>query len=166
MFRFALTAYLSVAAIVAPLLCCCALEHAVASTPKTSCCGKSASTGGAARSVGGHAHHHHGHRHHGHAQGKPHAPKSVPAGVPAKHNPDSCPCDKHLSKLVAVLEHKAEVVSTAHTGIWGQLFHALPVDAISDASDITSAVQHHFLSGPPASLAGRDLLRAYHILRC
>ena len=45
-------------------------------------------------------------------------------------------------------------------------FFALPATILPEPYDASSGIKAQFLIGPPASLAGRELLRAYQILRC
>ena len=171
MFRFLLTTYLCLGAAFAPLLCCCALQHH-STTPSTGlCCHNSA-----ADSARKHDHHRGEHQaHHRHDGDNGHGSAAQVAtdkeqpgdeGTSKQPDPDSCPCGKQLLKLATVSTPKAQFSSGDITTTWLHLLFVLPVSAVSDATDVASAASHRFRDGPPVSLAGRDMLRAYQIMRC
>ena len=163
MFRLLLTAYLCLGAVFAPLLCCCALEHGARTSSARTCCGKSTATTSPSKA---HAHHHdHAHYHPGGHRHAGHELAGTPASrVPDHHTPDSCPCDK--LKFAAVRAEKVDVASGDGLAAWAYDVLALSTEDISDTSDVVSATSVRFTNGPPASLFGRGMLRAYHILRC
>lgn len=148
MFRLLITAYLCLGAVFAPLLCCCAVEHSMNSSPVRACCKAAAKT-------------------HGQASRTTHqAPLAQAALLPGRHHSGSCLCDKHPLKATAARTHKVEVPSGDGVAAWAHDALAPSSDAVRDPSDIVSATSMRFTNGPPASLFGRDMLRAFSILRC
>lgn len=169
MIRFALTAYLSLMAALGPALCCCNLRHLLAGSDTSSCCGKmhaKASPGadrhghshhGHSHAHGDHAHHHHAHHHHAHAPGPASPVDSNP--LPQNHDGKDCPCGGQ-DELIAVGANDAKAPVLQNHG--ALLFAvALPIQPQASAVEATSIPQVR-----PSLLAGRELLRAYQIMRC
>lgn len=137
MFRVVLTAYLCFAAFCGPLFCCCALGHATTTQAgeQPSCCGKSSAK----------------------TNDDPRSPRD--------HAPGSCPCRKHHSTMTGAVVAKTDVSSDALGPTFFTDFFAFPASILPEPHDVSSGTKAKFLIGPPASLAGRELLRAYQILR-
>jgi hypothetical protein len=84
---------------------------------------------------------------------------------PRDHAPDSCPC-RHNSTMTGAEAAKADVFRHAVGPTFFTDCIAFPASILPEPYDMTSGTKQQFLIGPPASLAGRELLRAYRILRC
>ena len=171
MFRVALTAYLSFTAALGPLLCCCSLGQLVPITHSSNCCRKAESL--AAKTI---SHHHHGHSHHSHdhhdnngvantgstSASKPELP------VDHSNNPlprDPCPC-QHQSQMAALTSFQNSGLQISMDGLSSIEYLAISY-SLRLSHALSFKLEISFLSnGPPASLFGREMLRAYHILRC
>lgn len=162
MLRVAFIAYLCVTTVLGPSLCCCNAQQLVAMVEGAKCCGKPAHKELSVPEPRGHCSHHTD-AHHRHA--KPEAKDTEKSSdlPPAWHQHDkqSCPCGDHQAKLVATL-------TNAVHGNCGDLnCTGLPILEVG-----TPALPE--LHGDLAVLAaarathlyGRELLRAYQIMRC
>jgi len=162
MLRVAFITYLCLATVVGPSLCCCNARQLVAMVEGVKCCGKRAHAEVTAPQRHDHCSHH-GHAHHRHEA--PEVPTSEttkdipPAGH--QHEKQNCPCGEHHANLVAAL------TDVAH---WngGDLKNSI-LDGLANGT-LASPEVHGSLavstSGRPAHLYGREMLRAYQIMRC
>lgn len=166
MIRIAFVAYLCLMAALGPALCCCNLRQWLPGSESSLCCGKiglktdhGVHHHDGAHSHGKHSHKHDGHSHH-HANSTDSA--SVPANtdsLPQKHDGEECPCGRQ-DDLIAVGQDSTKVLDLQSHGTF--LFAvALPVKLQLDVVDAASIPQVR-----PALLAGREMLRAYQIMRC
>lgn len=164
MFRTALIAYLSLATAFGPLLCCCSMQKLFGATENTSCCKKS---------VAGQSERHchanaprakdHSH-HHGASQKAKDRAATEKAPIQHDHEGGECPCGRRHAKLLA----------SSNAPIAPQLIVDCPVfnwslpvdDCIPAQATITASIASMTARFRPADLYGREILRAYHILRC
>lgn len=162
MLRSVLITYLCLATVVGPSLCCCNAQRLIAMVEGVKCCGKRAHS--EIPSPERHKHcSHHEHAHHHHA--KPELPNSEATKdiSPAEHQHDkqNCPCGEHHAKLVATLTVVANWngvdLQNSTLGILANLMLALPEVHVNVAVSTDER---------PAHLYGREMLRAYQIMRC
>ena len=162
MFRVALIAYLSLTTVFGPLLCCCNAQQLLSATDGLKkCCGKSAVLDTEAHAA--HAHHH-GHAHHGHAHSPAEkTPESKQAPLNNEHDGQDCPCGKHHASLVATVAAEGLQLKAVewHAQTWFVLITLLPKLPRIDAESASLIAQIR-----PADLYGREILRAYQIMRC
>lgn len=164
MIRVAFVAYLSMMAAIGPALCCCNLRHLVAGSDASTCCGKIASKSGSADDHAGHDHAGHNHKHGGHTHHHAKVADSAtpPAdtnSLPQRHDGEDCPCGRQ-DDLIAVGPEAANALDLQSHG--SLLFAvALPIQVQIFAAD-EAEIPHV----RPALLAGREMLRAYQIMRC
>lgn len=160
MIRFALTAYLSLMAALGPALCCCNLRYLLAGSDTTSCCGKMHAKAGSGADHNHHDHSHtHGdHPHHHHAQARGPASPAESKSLPENHDGEDCPCGGQDELVAAGSDAKTLVLPNQGTLIFAV---ALPIQLQVSAAEATSIPQVR-----PSLLAGRELLRAYQIMRC
>ena len=129
------------------------------------CCGRSAIAQAHAKTS---EHHVHGH-HHGHAQSHHEHPPAPGAGeseqAPAnnEHDGQNCPCGKHHASLVATAVTNGIQLKAAELPAltWHVVVAMLPVLSEFDADYASMIAQNR-----PATLYGREILRAYQIMRC
>jgi hypothetical protein len=162
MFRAVLIAYMCAATVTGPLVCCCTLRAAAPAEGGGHCCSgheKAASTH--ARS--GHDHHHeHRHASHGHSPAVASTDEGSPSGKedPGEHH---CPCGRrHATTLtVAAIEHGMVRGFDLPIPVW------MPYEAcdllLTEICGPSSAINAYSV---PPGLFGRDMLRAYQIMRC
>lgn len=154
MFRLAFIAYLSLIAALGPALCCCSLRHVQAGAGQSTCCGHSAGHG--------HVHRHkHGEHAHSHTGIDPHS-TSAPAdssSLPPNHDGQDCPCGRQREIALAV-DVGAKILES-HRFSSFEFFVALPIQPVLNPIQATTIP-----SVKPAMLAGREMLRAYQIMRC
>lgn len=164
MFRVALIACLSVTTALGPALCCCNAQQLFSMVARTSCCGKSPTApdqDAALAEQGAHAHclGHHGHKH---PPGKDAANTNVDP-VSHEHDGQNCPCGNRQAGQVAtstengplkVLEFKAQT--------WLVPAAILP----ASLSEFDALKASSLDRDRPADLFGREMLRAYQIMRC
>lgn len=159
MIRFAFTAYLSLMAALGPALCCCNLRYLLAGSDTSSCCGKMHAKAGSDRH--GHSHHGHSHthgNHHHHAQTPgPRSPADAKS-LPQNHDGKDCQCGGQDKLIAAGTDAKTLVLQNQGTLLFAV---ALPIQLQVSAAQATSIPQVR-----PSLLAGRELLRAYQIMRC
>lgn len=166
MFRIALIAYLSLTTVLGPLLCCCNAQQLLSATdsPKK-CCGKSAALKSEVH-AGEHAAlaHRHAHTHQSHSQSPAeNTPESKQGPLTNEHDGRDCPCGKHHTSLVATVAAKGLPLKTIEslTQTWQVLVILLPQQPRIDAESASLIAQIR-----PADLYGREMLRAYQIIRC
>lgn len=162
MLKIAVIAYLSFTTVLGSALCCCNAQQLFSMVGSSTCCGKRAS--GELPGPQPHSHcSHHGHAHHRHenpvAEENQKTNDLPPAGH--QHDKQDCPCGEHYANLVAAL---TDVAHWNRSDLLGQTWSALAI--------ATSALPE--FDGPlvvltaarPAHLYGREMLRAYQIMRC
>jgi hypothetical protein len=170
MFRVAVIAYLSLATVMGPSLCCCNARQLFAVAGTSTCCGQSTSTATAHSHSGRHKHQHgHGHKHsHGHehvAADHPHsaAPGEQSPQKPCEHDDKNCPCGNRQAKLVAIPSGEGSHGQALE--LQSEFFNHLAVDLpVLPEFDVKEASTTAHIR--PADLFGRDMLRAYQTLRC
>lgn len=166
MIRIALTAYLSLMAALGPALCCCNLRYLLAGADTFSCCGKMHAKavpgadhqGHAAHNHHGHSHQHGDHPHHHHAQGSSPAAPANSTSLPQNHDGKDCPCGGQDELIAIGTDAKPLVLQNQATLLFAV---ALPIQLQVSVVEATSIPQVR-----PSLLAGRELLRAYQIMRC
>jgi len=126
------------------------------------CCGKPVAQQTDAKKANG-AGHHHGQTGHCHEHSPvEEAPTSEQAPVPSEHDGQNCPCGKHHAKLVAAATNLVQLNTIElQDQPWNVLVAVLPEAALfaPQAASINSHLR-------PAKLYGREMLRAYQIMRC
>lgn len=161
MFRIAFVAYLSMMAALGPALCCCNLRHLLAGSDTSSCCGKMHAKSGHGADHSGHvahSHKHGDHSHHHHAQVPGSASPANPTSLPQNHDGEDCPCGGQDELIAVGTDAKASVLQNQGTLLFAV---ALPIQLQVSTVGATSIPQVR-----PFLLAGRELLRAYQIMRC
>lgn len=165
MLRFALTAYLSLTTVIGSALCCCTVESVLPKSKHSVCCGsKPGSLASAPSTVKPHTHKHgSGHGDHSHSPPGT-ASNEVQRNSPAEHNDKPCGCDQRHAKLVALVpeptSHQAGSRDSG-AGLFDLELFTLPIGldhSLLHASALTEL--------RPVPLFGREMLRAYQILRC
>lgn len=164
MFRASLIAYLALTTVLGPVLCCCNAQRLFLSVEGTKCCGKPVVQGADAQAAHEDGHeHHHGHAHHQHEHSPaPDVANPEPAPVRHEHDEENCPCGKHHASMVAAVTDSVKLKSVeTQNQTWFVLVSLLPVPSEFDAEN-SSIIAHR----RPADLYGREMLRAYQIMRC
>ena len=165
MFRVALIAYLSTTTVLGPLLCCCNAQQLFTMVEVSKCCGKSGRVHSNAKDSEHAAHdHHHGHAHHHHEHSPvEHTSKTDPAPTHDEHDGQNCPCGKHHASLVAVAVTDGVQLKAVElqSQTWLIVVALLPLLSDFDADYASMIAQNR-----PADLYGREILRAYQIMRC
>jgi hypothetical protein len=157
MFRLGLIAYLSLATVFGPFLCCCSVPRLTGlfgsdsryankaagrneisgnRVGRASCCNSQSSKPGTAK------------------------PESAP---PANDGDRSnCPCGKHQPTVVAtdVSQSQSKIVDVSEP-LWD-----LPVANLSSLFDFDFVPQLDIVHEKPAGIYGRKMLRAFQIMRC
>lgn len=157
MFRFVLTAYLSLIAAFGPALCCCSLDHLAGMGAGDRCC--------VAKKPDDHHHEHvgDGHTHHHHA----HAPtpavaqrENVAAGTPQVSSDRHCECNRDVAQVPGLPRD-----GVSHGELKAQLVQSwvLPHVWVNPAL-ILPTTTANCCEQAPAPLYGREILRAYQIL--
>jgi hypothetical protein len=157
MFRVAFIAYLSLATVFGPLLCCCNMQRLLGSPTNRSCCQPQVECRKAQHCKSCE-------RHRSNSQGE----NDAQATENSSHRHDQpggeCPCGRRHATMLASGENSQSLsYSTINlpTFQWPLSIDSLPVHASVEAS-ITSMIAKF----RPADLYGREILRAYQILRC
>lgn len=165
MFRVALIAYLSLTTVLGPVLCCCNAQQLFSLVEGSKCCGRRVAQDSDAQLAHEDGHdHHHGHAHHRHEHSPaPEVAKTAPTPVPHEHDKENCPCGKsHVSMVAAAVTDGVQVKAVQiHNQTWFVLVSVMPVLPEFDA-EYASIFAHL----RPADLYGREMLRAYQIMRC
>jgi hypothetical protein len=160
MLRFALVAYLNFTVALGPSLCCCSAHLLFPGMGEGGCCG-SHKDELASHAEHGH-HYHHGDVQDSHPQAAEVAEHSKPS--PCDHNQEDCPCGRHQQTLLVSQSCDAATIRALETQ--DIVSWALVVDSLS--SDSAGANLHLLLSKGhlrPGELSGREILRAYGVLR-
>jgi hypothetical protein len=169
MLRVAFIAYLCLTTIFGPSLCCCNAQQLVAMVEGVKCCGKRAHKEFSVPERHEHcSHHRHAHQRHETLEARHNETTSdlPPAGhelPPAgdEHDKHNCPCGQHHAKLVATLTN---VVHGNGGDLQSQMRFVLAIQMPAlPEFDGPLAV---FSAARPAHLYGREMLRAYQIMRC
>lgn len=165
MFRVALIAYLSLTSVLGPLLCCCNAQQLLSATDGSKkCCGKSAALHSESHAAEHVAHaHSHGHVHHSHSHSPvDNTPEPEQAPLNDDHDGQDCPCGKHHASLVAAAVTGGVQMNAGElqTQTWFVLVALLPGPEFNaENASILAQIR-------PANLYGREILRAYQIMRC
>lgn len=161
MLRFALVAYLNFTVALGPSLCCCSAHLLFPGMGGEAGCCSGHKNELASHAEHGH-HHHHGDVHDSHSQSAEVAEHSKPS--PCDHNQENCPCGRHQQTLLVSQSCDAATIRALETQ---DIFSwALVVDSLS--LDSAGANLHLLLSKGhlrPGELSGREILRAYGVLR-
>lgn len=164
MIRVVLIAYLSLATVLGPALCCCNAQQLFSMGNGSTCCTRAVLRHSDAENTQNASHHHHhanAQHHHEHSTAKD-TSKSDQRTAPRKHGGSSCPCGKHYASLVAALtDGPPSNAGEVQNQKWSVLVAALP--AMPAVAVLETFVLAH---RGPAKLYGREILRAYQILRC
>lgn len=179
MLRFALTAYLCLATVVGPGFCCCTLKQISSggAMRRHSCCNRSVAvsaesgTQNSSQRRDAAEQRHTSDRISQVSTGGPASPlpSSRPIAANAPQSPQrghSCPCNQQHLNAVAANVVKANGSAEPITTASNFLYCALPPEFVADATDLSTRSKDQFSNGPPAQLAGREILRAYQILQC
>ena len=164
MFRVALIAYLSLTTVLGPALCCCNAQQLFSVVNGSSCCGKLVAQHSDAKTAQHAAHDHHdGHAHHRHESSPAKdTSKSEQAPVSHDHDGQNCPCGRHHASLVAAVADSVQSKAVEmQNQTWSVLVAILTVVPEFDVREASINAQLR-----PADLYGREILRAYQILRC
>jgi hypothetical protein len=147
MFTSIFTLYFALTAAVGPFLCCCAVRVEAASVT-------------AERQ----ADHEHPHCHHSHGDSPCHGSQNAPSPSDSSdYDPHNCPCD-HDQEPVA---NDAHVVMTSQSAADHSANFNVPTALLILPANGSQAGHNEQLDASCASLrSGRDILRAYSILRC
>lgn len=160
MLRVVLVAYLTFTVVLGPGLCCCSAQLLIPGA-EGGCCGDHKADLSAHE---GHAHHHH---HHGEAEHSSPQNTKVAEGSkpsPCEHNQQDCPCGRHqqtLSNSQSADTATIRALETQGLNIWALVVDTLSLD--SSRPDLNLLLSNgHFGS---RALSGREILRAYSVLR-
>lgn len=169
MLRVAFIAYLCLTTVLGPSLCCCNAQQLVAMVEGVKCCGKRAHKEFSVPERHEHCSHH-GHARHRHetpgAKDNETTNEMPPAGrelPPAgdEHDKQNCPCGQHHTKLVAAL---------ANVVLWhGGDLNSMALSVLTVATPALPEFHGNLAvltAARPAHLYGREMLRAYQIMRC
>ena len=164
MAHLALVAYLSLTTVLGPALCCCNAQQLFSVFNGSSCCGRPVARSSDVHAAQHAAHdHQHGHAHHHHGT----SPKKDPSQskqrpMPHDHDGQNCPCGRHHASLVAAVTDSIQSKAVEMQNLtWSVLVTNSPVLPEFDAQEASINAQLR-----PADLYGREILRAYQILRC
>lgn len=160
MIRFALIAYLSLTTVFRPALCCCLAKQVLSDS---TCCHTTVDSTSATEQ-----HRHKPHKHcHGHAKfPKPslaerHTP---PERMPTPCDPDGekCPCGKQFVSMAFTAAAGLQTSSfDVQDSTWAAPLVILSAVSPSDTSQTSLLAQ-----GRRSDRFGREMLRAYQIMRC
>ncbi len=161
MLKIAVIAYLSLTTVLGPALCCCNAQQLFSILEGSTCCGKLASGEISESEPYSHCSHH-GHAHHRHEHpattGNDTTDDLPPAGH--QHDKQDCPCGEHHATLVAATDaanwNRTDLLSQT----WFEL--ALATPALPEFGGPKAVL----VVATPAHLYGREMLRAYQIMRC
>lgn len=159
MFRFALTAYLILTTVLRPSLCCCLTEQLL---PGTACCHDAVASQPAAPTD------HKPHKNcRGHAKPQKQSSRetlnhSEKQRSPCENDGSTCPCGKRFASMAVAASAGFQHCSIeGQNQAWTEHFLTLSVLPVSDAQN-TSLLAHSRHS----DRYGREMLRAYEIMRC
>lgn len=167
MFRIAVIAYLSLATVLGPSLCCCNAGQLFSGV--TRCKGDDLPSRSAKAKSSRHHHEHcQGHAHgqqkhklahqHGSTCTNKHSSQN-----PCDHENQGCPCGNRQAKLVAIspVEGSHSQVVSMQAQLLSALAFVVAVVPELDLREVTTTAHIH-----PNDLFGREMLRAYKTLRC
>lgn len=163
MFRIGLIAYLSLATVFGPFVCCCSAHRLTGHSlgrQLSATAGSSSTSGGNGRlaknvlSGGASCCHKQSSERAGSQQ------KDIPS--PSEGNGSHCPCgNRHATVVAATANDTSLKVVELSDHLW-----SAPVAILSSDFDRDLLTNSVVLCERPAGLYGRQMLRAYHILRC
>lgn len=163
MFRFGLIAYLGLTTVFGPLVCCCSARELIGllnsqrfwNTRASRSVVEGSRLSKKIRSDKADCCHKHSPKH-----GTSNRPENVPPYN--EHDGSNCPCGQHQATLVTVAINDTDVKAPEGSDqFWTSLIASLP--SINCVNCLATSINVH---NPPAGLYGRDLLRAYQIMRC
>ena len=159
MVRFAVIAYLSLATVLGPSLCCCNARLIFAIVGTSHCCNRP-STAPAAP-----AHHCHHEHCHGHKQVARHveAPVEPSEQAPCNHDSENCPCGNRHAKLIAIVAGVGLNMQALELQAPSFSHSVIDLPVLPDFDVKESATTAHVR---PADLFGTEMLRAYQTFRC
>lgn len=159
MFRAALIAYLSLATVFGPLLCCCSMQKLFGASESTFCCKKSV-----AQQSKSHCHAKGGSHHHGQSHEEKGSKAGTSSPVQHDHEDGECPCGRRHANLLASSNAPAVHQMTIELPVqsWPLLADCCTPSQVT----ITASIASMSSKLRPADLYGREILRAYQILRC
>lgn len=161
MFRFALIAYLSFTTVFRPVLCCCLAKELFSST---TCCKNTEPRTPVAASPKHKAHK--GCR--GHAKSDPrasephHHPRSEQPTNPCDQEDQKCPCGKSYSSMACMVSPNIQASQSESQGHYLAQAFDFPASVQLHNGHYPLFIEHRRESG----LYGREMLRAYQIMRC
>jgi hypothetical protein len=160
MFRFALIAYLSFTTVLRPALCCCTVEQFL---PGSECC----SGTGSSQADAEHASHKTHKNCHGHAKPQKQTiaekhTQSDGQSTPCDQDGKNCPCGKRFASMA--IKASASFQTThdeAQVQAWPAHFLILAETPSIDTQHVSLLAQSR-----QSDRYGREMLRAYQIMRC
>ena len=157
MFRVAFIAYLSLATVFGPLLCCCNMQRLLGSPTNRYCC---------QRQVECHKSQHckSCERHRSNSQSEKDAQATENSSH--RHAPPGgeCPCGRRHATMLA---SGGSSQSLSHSTIdIPTLQWPLPIDTLPVQASVVASITSMIAKFRPADLYGREILRAYQIMRC
>lgn len=165
MLRVAVIAYLSLTTVVGPSLCCCNFRqlYSLVLASDDHCCGKPTREVAAPAHSHSHKHDHHGHEHLADHHAESPAPVEPAPQSPCEHDKQHCPCGGRQPTLVATTVGEGTAVRALELQcqFLNQLTAVLLVLPEFDLKKASTTAHIR-----PAALFGREMLRAYQILRC
>lgn len=166
MFRFVLTAYLSLTTVFGPAFCCCLVESILSRSKHAGCCeSKTHSLASSGKTSKHHDHKHGvGHNHHSHHTSKKLANEKSRPKDPAGPENRPCGCDHRHAKLIA-LKSDSTSLEVSSRNLLANDFDGNAL-SLYVFSDLDNPPVSPFAELRPALLFGREMLRAYQILRC
>lgn len=160
MLRLTLIIYLTFTVVLGPGLCCCSSQMLFPGAAQAGCCGSH--KGETAPQAEHEHHHHHGDAHHSHSQATEVAEHSKPS--PCDHKEQDCPCGRHQQTLSISQSTDAATIRALEIqdlAVWALVVDTLSLD--SAGPDLHLLLSKGHLG--PAELSGREILRAYSVLR-
>jgi len=160
MFRFALIAYLSLTTVFRPALCCCTAEQFL---PGSTCCNVT----GSPQTVAPPASHKSHKNCHGHAQTLAQSStekhtQSDQKPTPCDQDGKNCPCGKRFASMAIAT---AGGFQSSTIGVQDQTWTA-QVLILGDLPSIDTLQVSYLAHGWHSDRYGREMLRAYQIMRC
>lgn len=161
-----LSAYLSIAVLLGPAICCCTLGDLFpASVESSSCTAHGGCRSHHAERSSAHTHlHRQSHRQHGEVDDVrcDQPPRQHRDTAPCNHGPEECPCDQHTA-LLAAPEHASEANLCSlefQKGAFVYL-HCVPLASLRCAARSLCITIF-----APVGVYGRGMLRAFNKLQC
>jgi hypothetical protein len=157
MFRIAFIAYFSFATVFGPLLCCCNMQRLLGSPINRSCCQrqfechKSQHCKACERN-----------------RSKSQSEEASQATKNSSHRHDhpggKCPCGRRQATMLAS-SGSSQSLSNSTIDI-PTLQWPIPIASLPEQAAVVASITSMFAKFRPADLYGREILRAYQILRC